>query len=51
MEEKRKITTNEVLTKKLDWEPPKLISLDKEKTEGGGYDTNTEYHSYAPGPS
>jgi hypothetical protein len=46
MEEKGKITKNEVLTKKLDWEPPKLISLDKGKTEGGSFTGEPEGTSY-----
>ncbi|MGE0090832.1 MAG: hypothetical protein AB7S50_15275 [Bacteroidales bacterium] len=36
---------------KLKWETPKLICLDKGKTEGGGEPGNPEDDSYSPGPS
>lgn len=36
-------------TKKIEWEVPKLISLDKGKTEGGAAINYTEDYSLSPG--
>lgn len=51
MEEKGTKLMIEVEFEKLSWEAPKLISLDKGKTEGGGPQSLTEDDSYSPGPA
>lgn len=51
MECKGNIIKIDFFSKKLDWETPKLISLDKGKTEGGGPQSLTEDDSYSPGPA
>ncbi len=47
MEEKGKNSIIDNYTKKLDWEAPKLISLDKGKTEGGPETWDWEDISYS----
>lgn len=51
MEGKRNKIKIDADLKKNEWEAPKLISLDKGKTEGGGPQSLTEDDSYTPGPA